>query len=347
MAGLAAATTLHHNGHNNGHHNGHNVVVLEAEGHIGGRAHTDRTLGAPVHVGGTWMHGTVGHPVLNAELRSVASDFSQTPVFVANGPRFLAGDIHAALEPIEAALDERAKAAPEMSYTEAMTELAKFIDNAATELATSNSISRSHATQAIEAVIRGEYENLYSAPPNELSLQYRSEPYALPGDDCMIIDPLDSMLGPIGAKLDIRLNHQVQGITATDDGWAVRTTDGVTFVGDSIVVTVPIGTLQRNRITFDPPLPESFSAALHRLGPGAVAKAFFTFDSKFWTDQAWYVATEQPLIFDLWVDVSELTKTPTLCAFAAASVAADAEAMTEHELCREADRSLGLLDFEK
>jgi polyamine oxidase len=334
LAGLAAATELVRVGHS--------VVVLEAEPHIGGRARTDRSLGVAVHVGGTWMHGTEGHPIEASGLRSLATDFSQSPVLIPNGPRFVEADIDAALEPIEAALSEAGLRTPAESYTDAIARLSDLVARVTQEFATAHAVDVNQAAIAIRAVMRGTYENLYCALPHQLSLPHRAEPYSLPGNDCMVIDPLDTFLQPIADALDVQLSTEVRAVRSSGERWVIETADA-TLNCDAVIITTPIGTLQANRVAFDPPLPSTFTDALHRLGPGAVAKAFFTFDEKFWKESSWYVATEEPRIFDLWVDVSELTKVPTLCAFAAASVAHVAEAMSEFELCVEADRSLALV----
>lgn len=55
MSGLAA-----------GHHlqkRGFNVTILEARDRIGGRVHTDWTLGTAVDLGATFIHGTLGNPL--------------------------------------------------------------------------------------------------------------------------------------------------------------------------------------------------------------------------------------------------------------------------------------------
>ncbi|MCB0307674.1 MAG: FAD-dependent oxidoreductase, partial [Calditrichaeota bacterium] len=49
MAGLAAATTLQEAGKN--------VRILEGRNRIGGRTHTDSTLGTSVDLGAAWIHG--------------------------------------------------------------------------------------------------------------------------------------------------------------------------------------------------------------------------------------------------------------------------------------------------
>ena len=48
MAGIMATRTLHEAGYD--------VIALEARDRIGGRTHTDHSLGLPVDLGGAWIH---------------------------------------------------------------------------------------------------------------------------------------------------------------------------------------------------------------------------------------------------------------------------------------------------
>ena len=55
MAGLVAARLLHDSGFV--------VTVLEARNRLGGRTWTDDSLGAPLDLGGSWVHGVEGNPL--------------------------------------------------------------------------------------------------------------------------------------------------------------------------------------------------------------------------------------------------------------------------------------------
>lgn len=55
MAGLTSANSLAKNGHS--------VSVFEARNRIGGRVWTDRSLGTPLDVGASWIHGPDGNPI--------------------------------------------------------------------------------------------------------------------------------------------------------------------------------------------------------------------------------------------------------------------------------------------
>ena len=55
MSGLVAARLLHDSGFA--------VTVLEARDRLGGRTWTDDSLGAPLDLGGSWVHGIDGNPL--------------------------------------------------------------------------------------------------------------------------------------------------------------------------------------------------------------------------------------------------------------------------------------------
>ena len=61
------------------------------------------------------------------------------------------------------------------------------------------------------------------------------------------------------------------------------------FEGPAAIVTVPLGVLKSDAITFDPPLPDGHVHAINALGFGVLSKSFFRFDRRTWkVENAFY-----------------------------------------------------------
>jgi monoamine oxidase len=188
--------------------------------------------------------------------------------------------------------------------------------------------------------VYSEYENLYAAPIDDLSLLHCTEPFSMTGADATLTGPLDRVVEHAIAPLDVRLASAVERIEADGSGWRV-TAAAATEVVDSVIVTAPAGVLRAGAILFDPPLPDDVQTALGHLGAGVLAKVFFEFDEPFWLPHwaFWATAAERPPI-ELWVDASKLAGRPVLCGFATGAHAMRVERMGEDELCSMAEELL-------
>ncbi|KAF5687184.1 FMS1 involved in the biosynthesis of pantothenic acid [Fusarium denticulatum] len=88
----------------------------------------------------------------------------------------------------------------------------------------------------------------------------------------------------------IHLNHHVSHVQWSEDGAsrAVVTCQNAQgkeerLVADAVVVTVPLGVLRRQLISFSPALPSDISEGISRFSYGALGKVFFEFAEVFWT----------------------------------------------------------------
>ena len=86
--------------------------------------------------------------------------------------------------------------------------------------------------------------------------------------------------------LDLRTNKVVTEIkygSASRQGKATITCeDGETFEADNVVLTVPLGVLKQQSISFEPGLPGWKQEAVSRLGFGLLNKIVLVFDQPFW-----------------------------------------------------------------
>lgn len=94
------------------------------------------------------------------------------------------------------------------------------------------------------------------------------------------------LLEKLAKGVKICLRCKVRSVdTRTPGNVRVTTSSGI-FSADAVVVTVPLGVLQRSPcnggIRFQPPLPERKLAAMSRLGFGALNKVALFFSAPFW-----------------------------------------------------------------
>ncbi|KAK3165357.1 hypothetical protein QOZ80_1AG0032170 [Eleusine coracana subsp. coracana] len=118
------------------------------------------------------------------------------------------------------------------------------------------------------------------------------------GAHCMIKGGYDTVLHSLAKGLDIRLNHVVSEVlygseesgASCADGKHVKvsTSNGNEFIGDAVLITVPLGCLKAQTIKFFPSLPDWKLSSINRLGFGVLNKIVLEFPEVFWDDNVDY-----------------------------------------------------------
>jgi len=116
------------------------------------------------------------------------------------------------------------------------------------------------------------------------------------------------------AEIDVTLASPVTRIAYDDRGVSLRLGTGEALSYDRVVVTVPLGVLQRQGIEFAPALPFEQRGAIAALGSGALETVWLRFDESFWGEEQppiWHVVGGDALI-RTWLNLQPATGEPVL-----------------------------------
>ena len=316
LAGLGAARALTDAGVQ--------VVVLEARDRIGGRVHTDMSLGVPIDLGASWIHGVDGNAV--AELATAVgvtwavTDLDDSVTFDRDGrpidPAIAAAIGSVAIE----VLDDAIGRAEDLDDD---VDLAAMVDEALDEWVDDGDLDAD--TRALVLLeIRRIVEHEFGADLDELSTWWGDEGDEIAGGEAIIPSGYGQLTEVLAAGLDIRLGSVVTEVV--DDGARVLVTTGADEVveGGAVVVTLPLGVLQAGSVAFTPPLPDPHAAAISRLGMGVLEKVAIVADERTWdTDTDLIGVTRDDGRFLEWLDLTDLVGTPVAIGFTAGSAARD------------------------
>ena len=118
------------------------------------------------------------------------------------------------------------------------------------------------------------------------------------GPHCMIKGGYGAVLESLAEGLDVQLNHVVTEVMYRPEesdasginGKTVKvsTSNGAEFVGDAVLITVPLGCLKAHAIKFSPSLPDWKTSSIDRLGFGVLNKIVLEFSEVFWDENVDY-----------------------------------------------------------
>ncbi len=288
------------------------VVVLEARDRIGGRTWTVDMGGAPVDVGGAWVHGERGNPVAElAEELGVAllEHDGEERGFDEQGAAVSAAEL-AELETLVSDFVAARRSLRETLGEGASVDAAieRFLDERALSQTT-----RAHAYAALLASVELEY----AGPADQTSLDHFHEDLGFGGSCWFPEGGYAALLRQLAEGLDVRTGALVSSITYGEGGVVVESGAGE-LTGSHLVCTVPLGVMQARVIEFQPALPAEHLAALDRLDMGNLEKVLLRFDSVFWPEDVtdFYLFNERPGEFPQIVNLHYFTGVPVLAAFA-------------------------------
>lgn len=304
IAGLAAARTLNEQGRS--------VIILEARDRVGGRMWTDSSLGIPLDLGASWIHGVNGNPIAKLArefgIKTVPTDDENSIMFHANGQE-MSDSEWAEMEALFEEIYDEVAAMQEgtdndMSLQEAFDEVLAEYNLSEEELRRLNYYA--YQSTALE----------YGADMKDLSLWEWDQDEEFGGEEVIFPGGYNQITDRLAKGLDIRLGTVVKTIRYGSDGVEVETSVG-NFVADQAVVTFPLGVLKQASVKFEPPLPESKQVAIQRLDMGVLNKVYLKFPEAFWDEEVEtisYLGEELGEWCD-WLSFVPFTGEPVLMAF--------------------------------
>ncbi|MFN8194196.1 MAG: NAD(P)/FAD-dependent oxidoreductase [Nocardioidaceae bacterium] len=262
-------------------------VVLEARERIGGRLHTVDLGGAPVDLGGSWLHHPVGNPLRDfADLAGVGCREgdpvpTMTGVDLTDGRRLapaeLGAVLHAVFEGFPAALDElRDRLPPGSSAADGVD---AFVAGSTADPAAARLLR-----QALRSSVEADAADLW----DRMSLHWLGHEHEYGGE--MLGDLPEggyrSVVRALASGLDVRLGTEAVEVHVDEPTGQVRvrTADGGEETGTHAVLAVPLGVLKAGRPVVTPPLPAGHLEAVTRLGFGRYEKVLLRFDRAHWRD---------------------------------------------------------------
>jgi monoamine oxidase len=332
IAGLAAARTLTDKGLS--------VIVLEARDRVGGRMWTDSSLGLPLDLGASWIHGVNGNPITKLakqfEVKTVPTDDENGIGFAADGSP-LPDDEFTRMEALfediyEEVADMQEDTDEDMSLQQAFDAVIASRNLSEADLRRLNYYA--YLGTALE----------YGADMKDLSLWEWDQDEEFGGEEVIFPGGYNQITDGLANGLDIHLGTVVKTVRYGSDGVEVETSVG-SFVADKAVVTFPLGVLKQASVKFDPPLPESKQSAIQRLGMGVLNKVYLKFSETFWDEDVEtisYMGDELGEWND-WLSFVPFTGEPVLMAFHGGDKGFALEDLSDDEIVAGAMRTLRVM----
>lgn len=260
------------------------VTVFEARDRVGGRVHSQHDDAWPLPV------------QLGAWLLAPGDDTAETPLFPEAVEMSTAlwrspeGDIDpVTTAPIEKAVTAAQVLPADVALEEALTETGADPDDPAL------------------AAMLAYLTTTAAADADALSSWF---PPALPGETNRgVIGNFTVFVEELLADAQLSLASPVTRIAYDESGVSLRLGTGESTSFDRVVITVPLGVLQRDGIEFSPPLPFTHRGAINALGMGHIETIWLRYDDEpFWeTDAAvWHVVGGEATV-RTWINLFPVT----------------------------------------
>jgi monoamine oxidase len=316
ISGLAAAKKLREKGFN--------VIVLESQDRVGGRLRSNRDMGVAFDEGASWIHGVDGNPITalaqQAGMNTVHSDDASIVSYDVGGILRDPSD-----------------------YADAEDAFFNILET----LMNQGSSTKSFETVFFEQYPQYANDRLWRfflsafitfdlGVIDQVSSLLYDEGEEFGGIEKIAVNGYDTIPNFLANGLEVQLNQRVSKVDYS--GNKVKVTHNSTVSeADYVIVSVPLGVLKQNAITFHPALPVAKQTAIEKLGMNCVNKFMLVWGTAFWDDKHYISYTpEEKDKFNYFVNVKKIHPTVNaLMTFAYADYGRQTETMTDAEVINE------------
>jgi polyamine oxidase len=266
IAGLAAGRQLKKAGVN--------VVLLEARSYAGGRIYFDYSLGIPFPMGAAFVHRDhedfIYHQI--EKYNPTLYDLSNAPiiVFEDNKNKFNSNQLSNAKKYFEQLLKKNKL---NMSFANADISLLESIN----QILNNDMIDINQRGLSWELL----YLSLFTGIDSKhLSAKHWDQMREIMGDS-LLLTSYDPLIKDISSDQKIHFKTCVTSVDYSGNQVKLQTNNG-TFTADKVLVTVPLGVLQSEKIKFKPTFPALKQSAIQSLGMSQLNKIGLLFPFQFW-----------------------------------------------------------------
>lgn len=302
VAGLTAARSLSLRGKD--------VEVVEARARLGGRIDTRMLGGAPVDLGGSWVHGPIGNPLISL-LEELALPTRSDGVWGLGMDVFVEGAGWADATTVASVVASRHDWDPAEATDRIGGEAPSHSQG------TSWYVRDRDIAPPADRIVHFSLDWLEGALnvgglPEAISLEGSAAYLEHGGGNWLVEGGYGQLVGRLADGLTVSTDERVEHL-AHGAGVEIETTRR-TLHANRAIVSVPLGVLQSGHITFDPPLPSQ--PAIDRLAMATLEKIVFTFDKPVWPDHRRRVVfVSDDHRFPAWANLSSRPDITTIVAF--------------------------------
>lgn len=324
MAGAAAAKTLKDAGIE--------VVVIEARNRIGGRMHTDTSLGINAELGANWVSDAdnPNNPILplcnKYDVKTIETNMSSFKLFGQDSTT----------------ISNFSTLCFYSKFTKKQKQSLKYLQQLDTDISMKQAIEKyidrsklsKKELEILTVIEDGEITNM------ACSLDDVSAKYYLPEGDMksqsaeyLVMGGYDTIVKKYLENVSVQLNEVVKEINQKNNRVEI-VTENSTFEGDYVIVTTPLSILQKGTIKFNPTLPEFKIKSFSSRKMGLLNKVFMQFEDKFWDNDKHFqmFLSESKRTFGTCVNYHHYSQKPILVALSSTESALWVENADEEEV---------------